>query len=604
MTLEDAVCEAVDEGRKIVIVEPRSYPYGRLIGAGRKIVENPVFDILAYEKKRDDFARELGTFIGQEVCIETRTLEEIQGSHGDDLGINGALLLYSPEQKNMIPLLTDWVEAAVTFNALKAKYPESECYTLFRLLDGRAMGGELGGAVTRALKQALGLFDLGDFVERVHPIAEAETVVEGLDARLKAIAHRVGSYRDARFFAELSEKFMEGNLQTSIEQTFLVFNDQLKNREENKGKFHVYNQDASLHEIGFDDYLAVFIDNNWSQEKNPQGLIGHGIHLLQKLVPVLREKGVKIPIIYQTAHTLEELNPEEIARIESHPHTYLMPKNCAPKVSRSKKIALKELVTGELCREDERLARYSVEPVMIGKDGYLKIRDRFVTFTKAAKIPSEKDDFKAGLFQGIGIEDDELNHKMYVLSLFHTLLKGQIHNPCLQLVGKDYFPFDEIQGKIACEGPAFVERVDGLQSMYEGIIAQHRAFEPRVLTHNDAKWDNWFYGKILGDFGSVCPGTEYKDVARTLLSGKDDSFAATLIHDTVDGAIASYCRIRGALDAGFHDEVDAFKRRVYEMLVTESLRIASYKAGVDTAMTDGLLRVAEHYGRFGRRVLA
>ena len=139
-----------------------------------------------------------------------------------------------------------------------------------------------------------------------------------------------------------------------------------------------------------------------------------------------------------------------------------------------------------------------------------------------------------------------------------------------------------------------------LRDQYHDVVNRHRQHKPTTVSHNDAKWDNWFHGKILGDFGSATIGREYKDLARVLID-PDDDFSFTFNEENVRDAIDSYLAIRRQVDPEFRENPNEFRKNVYEMLFVESLRIASYKAQNQSAnLATGLLGVAEKYAGLSR----
>jgi hypothetical protein len=200
------------------------------------------------------------------------------------------------------------------------------------------------------------------------------------------------------------------------------------------------------------------------------------------------------------------------------------------------------------------------------------------------------------------------DHQMYVLALLHTGLKDQLDNPKLQRTSKDFYSFDELVDSLA-QGNEYRFDSNICRELYDEIVEKHRAYTPRVMTHNDAKWDNWFGRhdrQVLGDFGSAEPGQEYKDVAKVMLAlwlgpehtsipekswdkqldnfgeSETDHHIHSMYHrfQVVMTAIDNYIKIRSKLDEDFEEDAADFRLNVYERIYTESLRTAYYKSGV------------------------
>ena len=571
MRLNDILTDAIELGKRIVVVETPSKDAQKQLGEIKEVVS----------KVADS-----------ELDILIRTPQEI--FDGRDSYGNSVVLMASPMPLDL--------RAMIELRSLKArmqeKSPESDYYVLAEGLDAgskplNAALERVGGAILGDRTAFLGMIGMPE-----------ETIVSSIKSIVGSVNHGIGARRDARFIGELSRKIAEeGCLQTSEDRTFLFFSDRV---ESNEGRFQVVKQDTDPRTIDFSKYLAVFVDNNWDKDSRfADDLIGSGVTVLggtsrrPGIVEEMKRQNVRIPIFYQTAHNERDFS-KAIDRhlLEDIYGTIILPKNLAPKVSRSKKVARKELEASRLARRNPHLARYTIETVPIGKEGYVRVRgkdDRFITCSRAASIDKSEDDYKSAVLMGAGLEDSEHNHKMYVLSLFHTSMKDQLGNSDLQQIGKDFFEFDQVRQKLA-RTPDLESRLDALRKSYEAIVAKHRSYAPTVVCHDDTKWDNWFQGRILGDFGSVSAGREYKDVAEACLQPAN-RFSFTLDRKNVDRCIDSYISMRAIMDRGFSVNPEEFRRNVYDAIVTESLRIASYKVEKNLVLAEALLKVAETYAR-------
>jgi hypothetical protein len=455
--------------------------------------------------------------------------------------------------------------------------------------------------VDRAMMQVLGTLLGRDKTKELEgsfrDLSFSGSVIDRLHSQLGSYKHSIGARRNSIFLDDLSDRFMKGCLQSTEEKTFLLVTGQEDYN--SNGKFDFVGPNVDFDGIDLNRYNLVVIDNN-DTLNGKESRLGSGVDTLESVSNSLVGAGLNIHLIYQTAHPLSDFSRVERDRVLSFPNTSFMPKNCAPKISRSKKVALKEIVIGEALASIESIARYFVKIERVGEEGFIKSgKNRFITFSRAVPIEIDGDEYKDRRMFEAGVEDNPVNYKMYVLSLFHTHLKDRLEDSRLKQVGKDYFDFGDVSDTISGAIPEFSERIESLREDYGRIVDHHKLLEPRVMAHNDAKWDNWFNGVILGDYGSVSPGREYKDLARALLD-PTDGFDGLLNIDNTGVAVRDYIALRRKVDRDFDDSGEDLKDNVYGALVIESLRIAKYKSGMDRELTDGLIKVAETYSKLVR----
>ena len=589
MDLEELLVNAYDLGRRVVIVENMGEGVTQVKDAATKLNEltNEVFDrpVSTVIIHPDKFTKSLDGNVMQAIDSQG-VLKEMPGINKNDI------VLFSGYTPGSFPHLRDVLISMCAMKQMQEKMPNIPSTNYAFVLPS----GERGGCLERVWKQVLGLFEGANqefFEHAVYgPIPQrgASSLVGVLRSEAGVLQHNVGSLRDARFMDALSAQFAKGCNQTSLEKTFLCINEKLK---EKKGKFEVISPDAQVDELDFSKYYAVFINNGW---ENQEGRLGKGITTLMNVSRALQAKKLKVPIIYQTAHPLESVSEEERARVESFPNTFLIAKNLAPKISRSRKVAVKELEASRLLAESQGLAGYVVQAVPVGKEGFVKINDRFMTFTKAALVPEGLNELQSSIYQKAGVDHSDLtNHRMYVLANLHSHLTSSVANQSLALVGKNFREFDEILGEISKKGSrGNIESLVGLRKVYEQAVNDHTQLGVQTVIHNDAKWDNWFNDYVLGDFGSMCPGRESKDLASALIDPKDN-FGKTMNEDYVDGAIKNYIALRKTINPEFNQDFNQMRREVYGMLVVESLKQAFYKVRYDSKLTEGLIAIASRY---------
>ncbi|MBS3134632.1 hypothetical protein J4214_05370 [Candidatus Woesearchaeota archaeon] len=570
MSLVDIISNVSITGKKIVIVE------------------TPPDNFQQYEEQKAKINDELKKVSGRNTSITAISSDQI-----DSYDLRDSVVLINgnnvSENGSGRPVLLSYIIQAV---AIRNRIIDKVLDINPRILFNNGKNSTVNGAIASVLKAIIGNEQVQGLTESFEDLGFKGNVVEGLYSQLESLKHGIGTRKNATFLDDLSQRFTEGNLQSTENKTFLIITDKAGNY---KGKFDILKQDSDLNGLNFEKYHLVVIDNNDELSSNSAKL-GRGINTLERLAEEFINRGIEVPVIYQSAHTIDNFSENERARITSFPNTNFMPKNCAPKIVRSKKVARKEISVGELVQSYEHLARYTLYVEKVGDQGFIRSSDkeRFITFSRAVPIEIDNDEFRNNILQKAGVEYDKINHKMYVLSLFHTYLKNELKNENLKRCGKDYFDFTEVQSDITSVMPEISGRLESLRNVYDEAVREQKVLEPRVIAHNDAKWDNWFNGMILGDYGSVAPGREYNDVARALLD-TDHEFKDVFDINKVNSAVTNYLALRSTVDPAFNDNKDEFRRNVYRAFVTESLRIAKYKAKTDKNLTYGLIKVAEIY---------
>ena len=389
----------------------------------------------------------------------------------------------------------------------------------------------------------------------------------------------------------IDNSLLAGNLQSKMDYHFLLLSDRKMLRLgdtkiSQDRKLELRPSDYELQEQDFENCAAIFVDNSWSKWLH-KGALGYGIQVLKQIRKQLDEKEINIPILYQSAHSIDDFTEEEKQEIEEL-GAVLATKDFFPKVCLGRKTADKEIEIRRLTKQFPNLDKYIPHLYEFSNKTQLRKDDLYIICSKIAKH-GKSDEQKQELFSELDLTDNILNHKMYVLSMFHTYLKDQINNEKLQATSKDFYDLDEITKKLDDD---YAESLEQLKPKYKNIVQKHRSLQPTVLTHIDAKWDNWFNNEMLGDYGSVQPGNEYKDIAKSLLDW-DDGFTFVLDKDIVDKAIDNYIKLRKKFDQEFSVD-ENFKQNVYEMIVTESLRTIYYKAD-NSYLVNNLMKVVEKY---------
>jgi hypothetical protein len=362
------------------------------------------------------------------------------------------------------------------------------------------------------------------------------------------------------FYVSFIDKSLRaGNSQTEQKYHFLILSDREINNLGNNTpsapeKVAVKPANYVLNENDLNNCAAIFIDNEWS---NHAGALGEGIKTLRRIRKQLGS--TNIPIIYVTGHDLAKLSEEETEEIRQN-GAVIAGKDSFPKVATREK-AEKEIKISGMLETSRQLARYTVRimPELIGRN------DSYVICSKIAE--ETEDPAKKELFAGMGIEDEIYNHRMYVLGLWHETMKGK------QFEAMPLFrTFDELSSR--CRS------IEKHRALYEEILKNPDLHDITTIAHNDAKDDNWF-GKILGDYGDVSAGNEYKDIARALMGSECARDKEWTREKTMN-----YLKLRG-----IKTDEERFLRNVCSMIFVEALREGSKKHDQE------LLRTADIYAR-------
>lgn len=424
-------------------------------------------------------------------------------------------------------------------------------------------------------------FDLAFLRKYTSESALANEVV----SNIAEIEHAVYKKLDLDFMKNLSINYTRFNLQSTVPGSFLLVTEY---SDSFKGKFNTLSADKllKLNNKQLNEFPAIFIDNGWRANSiDNQGLLGTGLGVLDWL----KDK-YGGPVFYQTAHNQENFTEKEIKRIKDR-NGILIPKNVAPKINMSKLAAFKEIALSNGISEEKIIYDYLVKGVKVNDDyNPIKVnvqgKEYYISFTEAVHKPSE-DIVKTATFNQRNIEDTLFNHRMYVLAAFHDNTKNAMnHDLFSKPTVEDFSDYESLELNLARNGFDIDYSTD-----YQSLVDKHKKMKPTVLSHNDAKWDNWFSG-VLGDLGHASIGTEYKDIARALLPDGDNQ--KTMALEGFDKIIDSYLAFRGIFDRDHKVNSQEFKDNVYESIFIESLRLASFESDKNKAHAQILLDTAEN----------
>ncbi len=376
-------------------------------------------------------------------------------------------------------------------------------------------------------------------------------------------------------YVKYIDSSLRGNSQEKINYKFLIISEDLSKviRKNPVTDKLVINKDYESID-NLENIAAIFISNEWQKTKSA---LGKGIENLKTIRIMLDEKGLDIPIIYQSGHERKVFSEEEIKEIEKYGGV-LAPKDLFPKICKGKDKYNKEIeirrVLDENGLDQDINSAYDL--------GELRSNELYVLCSKIEKEENEK--------ENIG---DNYSHRMKILAKLHTVMKDELDNDKLAKKVVNYFRDIEYimeSGRISSSDISDKKT----KELYESIRQRHEKEleNPTTIIHNDTKWDNWFNGYKLGDFGDCCAGTEYKDIARALLD-KETDFENIKNIAWVDEKINEY--INNRTDKEFNRE--EFNLKIKETIFLESLRIAKYRSTIDynNDLVDRLVSVAEVY---------
>lgn len=551
------------------------------------VVESLPYDTAAADEEQVRITRELSAIYEKPMTIEV--VDRADASDSALSNRDGSLVLFNSQtEDDSFPGLAGLLETRKLSARLKVLSPSAE-YLIFSSL------GEVGqeSPVRAALKIVLrALSDSEDdgYIDRITGdrlrLFKRETVLACLDQQVSQIRHSIGGKRDTEFVKELSERYMDGNGQTASDKTFLIISDRLKGL---SGKFDVVAQNSDLSAVDFKKYAAVFVDNNYSFKDGTGSYVGRGTRVLERLSSL----GVNLPIIYQTAHMLEQFSDDDIRTLRALGNVLLMPKNRAFKICTPAQ-AKKEIAVAKILSGDPMISRYCVRVFPIGETGYLEHEGRAIIATDAAHDIPYKPLTGKSLTGMLGLRDDVYSHRLAVLAAFHSRMMPQLKNPLFADTVDYLRPWQAIEESLSAQGISR-RRISQKRELYCRIKDKHDAKCPTTIVHNDPKWDNWFKDHVLGDFADCAKGSECKDIARALLD-KENGFSFVCDESGVDSHVQSYRTARVRLDSQFmlpdHLELD-----VKELIFVESLRLARFMSrmhGKDDVV-DGLLHVADQY---------
>lgn len=564
--------EILRERNKIVLLESLTVDSSKVSEEARELEQELGYifdkqysvDIRQIEIKHNPFF---------EARLKDRTIKDLDVGADSLVVINSHLEVDSKGAGNII-------SAKKLYDKIRKEYPEAKCLVLGNYIYG-------GFAANSAVAQALDLIirtmtdstDNKEFLDSLigveHGLFTKWTLFDYLKSQLGGIRHKIGNERNEAFIRELSERFMDGNSQTKTDKTFLIVSNRFDGI---KGKFDVVAPNSKFEDIHFSRYAAIFVDNNYNfKDGGNASKLGNGIYILEELSKL----NIGLPVIYQTAHRLEDFSEEEIKKITRFENVILMPKNRGFKITTVVK-AKKEIAIDEIISQDKILSQHCIKTHRIGRNGYIENGDYAIVPTESVQAEKEKKFSDAFV---------EYSYRLGVLAAFHTRMRSEIDNPLFNSSVTYFRMWGDIKKGICKK----ISDDKGIGQLYGGLVKKHSRARPTTVIHNDAKWDNWFGGYVLGDFGDACPGTEYKDIARALLD-KETDFKLVRDDRFVERCVNEYIKLREKYDVKFK-LVKNFCRNVRELIFIESLRLARSKAQMigNDKIIDGLLDVARHY---------
>ena len=496
------------------------------------------------------------------------------------------------------PNIKDILTSYSTVKKLKDDFPDSEVILYLPKFNDEVINGAFDASLN-LIGSCLDLDDIivekireNDFPTLMHLLCYKMTgkmYGSTSERSLSSLQHEYKNDMWDSYLPFIDRSLNAGNTQTRMRYNFLVLSDREKTLlgdylPATSHRVLVQDLNENLDFKCLESCSAIFVDNAW----NPgcSGTLGKGIERLRRLKQELGER--RIPIIYQSGHPLSAFSQTEKEELESL-GAVLATKDLFPKVCQGKDVAVKEHLVSEIAGNNPILGRYLSQVYNFGNGQMIGDNGLFVVCSKIVDENNEVDDDKITLFEQLNINADDYNHRMYVLSMLHTELKSELNNPNLKPTVKQFFSYSTLENVLG-------DKIKHFEKVYTNITKNKEHYRKRTIAHNDAKEDNWFKGMVLGDFSNAAPGTEYKDLARALLD-ESNSFELAKNVDSVSGYIDNYLLLRENVDSEFAVNKDQFKKRVYECMLTESLRLAKFRNGCwkKENTVEGYLAVANVY---------
>lgn len=472
-------------------------------------------------------------------------------------------------------------EEIMTLSAVQTAFPDTEIF----YFSTSAMNTVLEHILEEFSKVNPQTIDIDEFPTGMHMLSSALTGRKPF--RKGTLSQRRHDYKNRmwrdQYVHHIGRSLRAGNSQTSMNYHFLILS--------NQEKFNVGDQEIAAEEkvkvkkadyhLEADDFArcaAIFIDNEWNELIHRTAL-GEGIKTLRRVRKELDERGISIPIIYQSGHSADNFTESEKESIASM-GAVLATKDIFPKVCAGKEAFEKEVEIRRAIKMPELLdyisQLYEFKSIL-RKDNF------FVLCSKMVDESSCEDRRKRELFAGLGIENEKYSTRMYVLSMLHESLKGDAGSTILGSSRvPDFYSFEQLEAR---NGGSLEMR-----ETYEKAISRRGIHEKSTIIHNDAKWDNWI-GTVLSDFSDATAGSESKDIARALLDNETDFENVKNIEWVMQKA-AEYARIRKAFGDYAKDEKELAKD-VICMAFIEALRLATKTE--DYALKNQLMEVAKTY---------
>jgi len=393
-----------------------------------------------------------------------------------------------------------------------------------------------------------------------------------------------------KFLPYIDKSLRAGNMQTRMNYHFLVLSDKEflnlgDNRPYANEKVIVHDFAYYPKEEDFENCAAIFIDNNWVCGP----ALGTGIETLREVSGLLKRFNKKVPILYLSGHNLDGFQDHEKELIASH-GAILGTKDFFPKVCMGRSLYEKEKLVSQIASKNDQLAKYTTKVYNFNNGGSLDNENLFIVCTKIIgqdrkdeaneKTKNTKDNektldhVKQELFDKLGIEDDKYNHRMYVLSMYHTEMKNHVDDVLFnKRTYAEFFSFNKLKMGL-CDTIEQEQDFEKYKRLYENISKNSEHYEKRTVAHNDTKDDNWFDSEVLGDYSGAAAGAEYKDIARALLDQGFELESGCDIGKVIE-YVGNYVKLRNHFDNDFVVK-NTFTKRSIERVFTESLRLARF----------------------------
>ncbi len=230
------------------------------------------------------------------------------------------------------------------------------------------------------------------------------------------------------------------------------------------------------------------------------------------------------------------------------------------------------------------------KPKQLSRKQKIKQNKKLFNLSKKLNIDFEK------------IYNNSIIQRLHLLSYLHSNALNLFSKQELEMIDTDDYKYHDYTREQVRQKTKSSICKEVLNQYEKASQRQQQLYEQRrdckqdslVMTHGDAKFDNWIDDFLLIDFGSAKIQTEYKDIAKSLLDS-----AHIMDNDVIDGYLEVYAKLRQMMNNPIKECFESFKRNVYDAILTETVRTVYYKSQIPGCkfLARKLSEIADHYSQ-------